>query len=533
MGLGFRSSQLLLSVFALAFFTQACTKKASLDYDLKVEETLRINLNQEPPSLDWSKSTDTTSSLIEVNIMEGLVEFDLNDPELGVKPALAESWTPSNSSQTWTITLRKGVKWTDGKAFEASQVIDGWKRLLQPETASQYAYFLFNVKNAQKFNSGEIKDFSQVGIRINDNGQLVVDLEKPQSYFPYLLTHHSTYPIRLDVIEKFGDQWTEPQNIQTLGAYKLKIWDHDKAIVLERNDDYYGEKAKIKHIYGYMINEYSTAFNLFESGRLDYQDTIPGNELSGLKGKPTYREGPLLGIYYYGFNTKKAPFDNEKVRKAFVHAIDRKQITDILGGDMEPLSAWVPKGMFGHEENLGLKFDPEKAKTLLKEAGFTDASKFPRVVLGFNSNENHQRVAENYQAQIKKNLGIQIEVQSEEWKVYLNRVQNDTPNIYRMGWLADYPDPDNFLNLMTSYSENNHTGWKNTDYDKLIAQGSTVVDKTERRRIYSEAQKLLTETAAPVSPIYSMISHTLVSERVKNFKENSLQRRIFKGVTLQ
>jgi oligopeptide transport system substrate-binding protein len=511
----------------------ACTKKNSLDYGLKVEETLRINLQEEPPSLDWNKAVDTTSALVTLNLMDGLVDYDLKDPEGALKPALAESWESSNNSQTWTFTLRKDVKWTDGKAFTPQQVIDGWQRLLNPGTASQYAYFLFSVKNAQKYNSGALNDFSQVGVSVNDQGQLVVQLEKPQSYFPYLLTHHSTYPIRLDLVKKFGDRWTEPENIQTLGAYKLKIWDHDKAMVLERNDGYYGEKAKIKYVYGYMINEYSTAMGMFDSGKLDFQQSVPANELSVLKGKPTFRQAPVLGTYYYGFNTKRAPFNDVRVRKAFVYAVDRSQITKIVGGDVTPLSAWIPKGMFGYEEGVGLQYDVEKAKKLLKDAGYTDISKFPRVTIGFNSNEDHQRIAENFQAQIKKNLGISLEIQSEEWKVYLSHLQTDTPSIYRLGWLADYPDPDNFMNLMTSYSENNHTGWKNKKYDQLIEKGASIADKEQRRHIYEQAQRLLTEEDAPVDPLYSMVSHFLVSERVKDFPVNSLARYPFKGVSLQ
>ncbi|NCN40696.1 peptide ABC transporter substrate-binding protein [bacterium] len=524
---------LILGAVLASLLFSGCTKKSGLDYGLKVEETLRINLQQEPPSLDWHKSSDTTSAMIEYNIMDGLTDYNLNDPELGLKPALAESWTSSNNSKTWTFTLRKDVKWTDGKPFEAQHVIDGWKRILNPETASIYAYFLFTVKNAEKFNKGEIKDFSKVGVSINDKGQLVVELEAPQSYFPSLLTHHATYPIRLDVVEKFGTQWTDPENIQTLGAYKLKIWDHDKAIVLERNDDYYGDKAKIKYVYGYMINEFSTAMGLFESGRLDFQDSIPANDIQRMKSEPTFRTSPLLGTYYYGFNARKKPFNDVLVRKAFVHAVDRSQITTLLGGDMSPLKAWVPKGMFGYEETIGLDFDPEKAKKLLKEAGYSDVSKFPRVVLGFNSNENHQRVAENYQAQIKKNLGISVEIQSEEWKVYLDRLRNDTPDIYRLGWLADYPDPDNFLNLMTKASENNHTGWSNSKFDELIQRGSSVADKEERRSIYIRAQRLLTEEDVPVNPIYSMVAHFLVSDRVKDFPNNSLSKIELKGVSFK
>ena len=161
--MGFTRSFLPLAI-SLTLFT-ACTKKSdTLEYGLDVKDTLRINLQTEPPSLDWSKSTDTTSAMIENNIMEGLVEYDLKDPDLGTIPALATEWKPSQNAKVWTFTLRKGVKWTDGVEFTGQHVIDGWERLLKPATASEYAYFLFDVKNARAYNGGKLKDFKQVGI---------------------------------------------------------------------------------------------------------------------------------------------------------------------------------------------------------------------------------------------------------------------------------------------------------------------------------------------------------------------------------
>lgn len=523
----------LVVIFSCALLALSCTKKEKkLDYDLPLAETLRINISQEPPSLDWSKSTDTTSSLIENNIMEGLVEYDLKDPELNLVPGLATEWESSKDGLTWTFTLRKGVKWTDGGDFTGQQVIDGWERLLNAATASEYAYFLFGVKNAQAYNQGKIKDFSQVGIKV-DGEKLVIQLERPLSYFPYMLAHHSTFPIRKDVIEKHGDRWTEPANIVTLGAYKLKIWEHDKALVLERNDGYYGEKAKTRYVLAYMINEMATAINLFDSGKIDFQYNLPSRELRQLRSRKEYKEGGILGIYYYGFNTKKAPFNNVKVRKAFAHAIDRKQITTMLAGGQIPLSGWVPVGMFGYEPERGLQFDPEKAAQLLDEAGFKDRSKLPKVKLAFNTNEDHQRIAENVQAQIKKNLGVDIELSNEEWKVYLASLKSDTPQIFRLGWVADYPDPDNFINLLASYSDNNRTHWASKKYDEMINQGILEVDKTKRRQIYSDAQKMITEDETPVVPIYSMVSQVLLSERVQGLTMNSLTRYLFKGVTLK
>nr|HMN68647.1 peptide ABC transporter substrate-binding protein [Bdellovibrionales bacterium] len=516
---------------SLAF--TACTKKYKLEYGLDVNQTLRVNLQSEPPSLDWSKSTDTTSSMVQMNIMDGLTEYNLNDPDLALAPALATEWTPSENARVWTFTLRKGVKWTDGKEFTGQDVIDGWERILNPATASEYAYFLFDVKNARAYNGGKVKDFKEVGIRVNDQGQLVVELDSPMSYFPMMLSHHSTYPIRKDVVEKFGDRWTEPANIQTLGAYKLKIWDHDKSIVLERNDEYYGEKAKLKNVLMYMINEFSTALNLLDAGKLDFQQELPAKELPQLMGRPGARKTKILQTYYYGLNTKKKPFDNPKVRRAFAMAVDRKQIVDLLAAGHTPLYGWIPEGMFGYEDKRGVKFDAEGAAKLLDEAGFKDRTKIPRITLAFNTNENHQRIAENVQAQLKKNLGVEVQIANEEWKVYLNRLKTDTPTIYRMGWLADYPDPSTFMSLMTSFSENNHTGFASARYDQLVKAGSSEIDPEKRRQAYSEAQKILTEDEVAVMPIYSGTRHIMTSERVANFPVTPIERYVFKGVTFK
>ncbi len=525
----------LRSLMALSFALSvtACTKNKKADYDLPISETLRINILQEPPSLDWSKSTDTTSSMVENNIMEGLVEYNLADPELSLIPALATEWKSNENATIWTLKLRKGVKWTDGVEFTGQHVIDGWERLLNSATASEYAYFLFGVKNAQKYNKKEVTDFSQVGIKMDGEGNLVVELEQSKSYFPYLLAHHATFPLRKDIIAKHGDRWTAPENMVTLGAYKLKIWDHDKALVLERFDGYYGEKAKTKYVLAYMINEMFTAISLFDAGKLDFQPSLPSREIRNLRTRKEYRESGTLGIYYYGFNTRVKPFNDVRVRKAFAHAIDRKQITDMLAGGQIPLSGWIPAGMFGYEADRGLKFNAELAAKLLDEAGYKDRATFPKIKIGFNTNEDHQRVAENVQAQIKKNLRVVVEIANEEWKVYLASLQTNTPPIYRLGWIADYPDPDNFMNLMSAVSENNHTGWSSKAYDELVNKAVSITAKEERRKIYSEAQKLLTEDEVPAMPIYSMVSQVLISKRVQGLKENGLSRYLLKGVTLQ
>jgi len=526
--------RILLLGFLSLFFVSCFKKKQSTKDTLPLKSTFRFNIATEPPTLDWNKSTDTTSSLIVDNIMEGLLEYDFSKENMALQPALASKWSSTSDGKIWTFTIREGVKWSDEKAFEAQHVIDGWERLLNPKTASEYAYFLYPIKNARSYSEGKIKDFSKVGVSINEKQELVVELESGKSYFPYFVSHTSTYPIRKDIIKKHGNQWTEPENIVTLGAYKLKKWQHDKKIILEKSDHYYGHKSvKIKNILIHIIPESGTAINLFEKGRLDVITNLPSRELPSLRKRKEYKSHPVLAIYYYGINVKAKPFDNIKVRKAFSLAIDRKAITDLLKGDQEPLTGWIPPSLLGHDSSVGEGFKPKKASLLLDSAGYKDRTTFPRVTISYNTHEDHKRIAEKVQAQLKKHLNIQVELSNEEWKTYLQSLKIGKQQIYRMGWVADYPDPDNFMTLMTSYSENNHTDWGNARYDALIEKAAGVLDPKERSQLYMEAQKILVEQEAAVIPIYSARSHWLISDRVLHFPLNIMGKISFKKVELR
>ena len=187
--------------------------------DISRKDTLNINIGTEPPTLDWSLATDVTSFTIIDNVMDGLTAFDEKYEPV---PALAQSWQISEDGRTYTFKIREGVSWTDGKPLKAGDFLYSWKRILQPETAGSYAHFLFDIQNARKFNSGEIKDFGKVGARAPDDYTLIVTLERPRAYFLNLVTFMSTFPMRKDVVEKYGTKWTKAANIVTLGPYRLK-----------------------------------------------------------------------------------------------------------------------------------------------------------------------------------------------------------------------------------------------------------------------------------------------------------------------
>ena len=522
-----------MCLFIALFFCTACFQKKT-EFKFPLDQTLRVSIGAEPPTLDWNKAIDVTSSLIIDNIMEGLTEYDFSTGKPVVIPALAKAWLVSKDQKHWTFILRKTVRWNDGELLTAEHFKDSWERLLNPKTASEYAYFLYDIKNAQAYNTGKIKNFSKVGVSVSSAGHLLVELEQGKSYFPFLLAHTSTYPIRKDKIQQFGKSWTHPSNIVTLGAYQLKKWKHDEYLLLKQNKAHwqssYGD-SKISTVLIFIIAEGATVLNLFQQGRLDIANHLPSSQLAILRQKEEHKEHPILAIYYYGMNTHKKPFNDIRVRKAFNYAIDRKRIVHLLQAGHIPLKSWIPKGMLGHDPSLGFHFNPKKARKLLAAAGYPPKP-FPKVILSYNTNEDHKRVAESIQAQLKKHLNISIELSSQEWKTYLQFLQTKMQQLYRAGWQADYPDPHNFMNLMSSDSSNNWTNWKNAKYDRLIKQASVLSDKQKKIILYKNAQQILVEKDAPVIPIYSIQSHWLIHKRVAKFPLNVMNKMYFKKVVL-
>ena len=520
------------AVFCAAFALSSCLKKKYSPYtDYDRESVLRYPLSSEPPTLDWSKSSDTTSSLIISNIMEGLVRYDFSGESVGVRPALARSWEASEDKKTWRFYLKESVFWSDGKPLSAKHFVDSWERLLNPATGSEYSYFLFAIKGARDYSSGKIKDFQKVGVKEGPYGELVVHLTKGLSYFPYLLTHTSTFPLRKDVIQRKKSLWTRPENIVTLGPYRLSRWDHDRALILTESENYYNPKPPaVKKVILYIIPEEITVLNLFSSGRLDVAVGLPSRELPFLKKKREYKSYDILTSYYYGFNVEAGPFRSALARKALIHAVNRHEIIQLLNGGEIPMKSWIPKGLFGYNPDIGLEFDPEKARRLLKKAGYSDPSQFPKVQLFYNTTDDHKMIAENVQAQLKKNLGIDLELNNQEWKTYLQRLKTKDVEIFRLGWQADYPDPNNFMDLMTSFSENNHTNWKSGEFDQLVLKAMGAPDGPQRKALYDQAQKILLEEAAAVLPIYRGKKHILVSPRIKHYPMNVMSEVLFREI---
>lgn len=501
-------------LFAICFSALAMIS-CSQEKETKVQFEIKMRLPSDPPSIDWNKATDNVSQEIITPIHEGLVT---SSRTLGVEPALAKSWTISPDGKTYTFKIDPAAKWSDGASVTAQQFVDSWLRLLDPKTASEYAYFIYDVEGAEAFNSGKAPA-EKVGISAPDAETFVVKLKGPASYFIQVPTFWVTFPIRKELIEKFGDRWTDPENLVTAGHFKLVSQQRDSKIVVEKNS-FHTKAAQnmIERITFRVVKDDSVAVTLFNSGDLDIVRDLPPIQINELAKRDDFIAHPFLRGYYYGFNIKDPAVADVRVRKAIAHAIDRQELKTILGPMITPARAWNQPGFVGYNETRGLGFDPEMAKKLWSEV----KNKPAFVELWFDQKEMHRLVAENIQAQVKKHLGLELRLQNQEWKVYLKTLRNKAPAVFRLGWGADYPDPDNFFRLFTCTSGNNFTGFCNKSFDGAVDRASTLSSDAERAKLYNQAEKSLLEDEVAIVPLFNQTNMHLVSKRLKNYFANPM-----------
>jgi oligopeptide transport system substrate-binding protein len=490
---------------------------------------LRFDIETEPPSLDWSITTDDASIKVLNNLMEGLTRYD---KDLKAVPAIAESWEVSPDGLKYLFHIRKNARWSDGKPVTAHDFVYSWQRLLNPDTAAEYAYFLYLVKNAREINSGRIKDLNALGARALDERTLEVELTHPAVYFPVVVTFVVTFPMRKDLVERYPDSWTEPEHIIVNGPFIPVSWHHEYKLVCEPNRYYWGGKPHLEQLVFYMVNESSTKLSLYDTGDFDIIRDPPPASIPTYRMLPDFKNRPYIGSYYIGLNVQKPPLNDARVRRALAMSIDRSKLPDILKGGQIPATSFIPPGMFGHNPDIGFKFDVKRARELLAEAGYPGGKGFPGITLAFNTLDQHQLICEYVQAQWHENLGIPVYLRNMEWKVYLKDLEMDPPQAFRFGWIADYPDPNNFAEIFLSASGNNNTRWKSKEYDDLVARGAVETDQAKRQAIYDQSQKLLLEDECAIVPLYFYAQNLLIKPYVKNLDINALQIFYFNTVSI-
>ncbi len=512
---------LLVSILSLT----ACTKARS-----RFEPgVLRVNLGTEPPGLDWHTATDSTSFDVVSNLMVGLTQYT-ND--LTCAPSCAKSWEVLDDGKRYLFHLRDDLRWTDGKPVTAYDFEYAWKRLLNPATAAQYAFFLYDVVNARDYNTGKLKNADLLGIKAIDPHTFEVRLSKPAAYFIYLTAFCVSFPMRQDVVERFGDRWTEPENFVTNGPFKLTRWQHEYKMELSANPHYFDGPPKVKLVKMFMVPEASTAFALYENDELDFIDnrSFSTPDVERFRSSPEYKNFPLLRANYLAFNVSKKPFTDPLVRKAVAMAIDRSVFPRILRRGERPATSWIPPALPGYSPDSGLKFDPVQARALLAKAGYPGGKGFPKAELLYPNRDDVRLTVEATQDELKRNLGIEIELVNQEWKVYLATVRKDAPPMFRNSWGADYPDPETFMNLFTKDCGNNDTKWWSPKYDQLIQAAEGELDTKKRADLYRQADVMLCREAVPIVPTFLATQNIMVKPWVKGIAINPLDLQFFKAV---
>lgn len=482
---------------------------------------LRMNA-AEPETLDSGMSNDVISGAFIRSLYDSLVRLDKDGKPVN---SVASDIKISDDKKVYTFTLRDS-KWSNGDPVTAKDFAFAWMRVLDPKTASGSAYKYYPIKNARAFFQGNAKA-EDVGIKVIDDKTLEVTLENPTPYFLTLATFY--YPVNQKVVEGNADWAKKPESIVTNGPFKLSVWEHKNKIELVKNDQYWEKDVvKLDKIDFSMIEDTNTELEMFNNDDLDWA----GAPISGLPADaigPLHEEGKLQTMeratnYYLLFQTEKAPFTNEKIRKAFSYAINRKDIADNIGqAGQTPLMGFVPLSASLKKEGYFKDNDTQTAKQLLadgiKELGLT---KLPEITYLYNTSDLNKKIAEALQAQWKQVLGVDVKLVNKELKVMFDDQEQGNYMISRSGWTGDYNDSVNFLELlMEKNSSNNSTLWHSEKYVELVQKAYAEPDESKRNEYLVEAEGILMDEM-PVTGIYSSVNSWVQSEKVKGITVDPL-----------
>mgnify|MGYP006086814409 FL=1 len=501
---------------------------------------LHVGNATEPQSLDPHIATGVPEHHIISAVMEGLVAKDRKT--LMPKPGVAESWTISDDLTVYTFKLRRNARWSNGDVHTAHDYAWSWWRALQPALGNQYAYMLFPIDNAQQYYEGDISDFDQVGVKALDDYTLQVTLGNPTPYFLQLLDHYSLYPVHQATILKFGDadergtRWTYEDNLVSNGPFQLSEWKINRSIAVQKNGYYWDvDNVRLNKIVFYPTENLTTEERMFRAGQLHITNDIPADKIQTYQDANdlSLRIDPYLGTYFYRININTPHLSDKRVRRALGMAIDREKLTkNILKGGQIPAYAITPPGTVGYYADTDLTFDPSAARTLLAEAGYPDGANFPVTEILYNTNEAHRKVAVAIQQMWRENLNLDLQLLNQEWKVYLQTQSSGNYQISRAGWIGDYVDPNNFLDMWLCDGGNNRTGWCNPEYDNLILEvAPTMTSHEERLAVFAKAEKMLLDDM-PILPIYTYTSRYLINSAVKNYDSNLMRHPVYKDIFL-
>ena len=480
---------------------------------------IAVSIGSEPSTIDPTLNTSSDGGMMIEHMFEGLLKR-VNDGQGGAELVLgqAASYEVNEEETVYTFTLRDDAMWSDGQKVVAGDFVYTWQRLVDPETASDYNKIIQMVKNAKAITEGEM-DVTELGIVALDESTLEITLESPTSYFLQICAFATTYPVRQDIIEEHGDQWSrKAETYVSNGMYTLESWTHNSAIKVVASEYYYDQDIvgpdSIEFV---LMDDQNAMLAAFRSGELDFIKDMPADEIPTLIENGEIKLWDMLGTYYISFNNEVAPFDNPLVREAFSLAIDRDYlINEVLRGGQAPAAGFVPSGIYDAAGLAGDDFrtvggdyidlndmeaNEERARELLAEAGYPNGEGFPTVEYIYNTNDSHRVIGEMFQGMLKDVLNVDITLSNQDWSVFLVERKEGNYVIARNGWIADYNDPTSFLDLAYSTNGNNDGNYSNPAYDALMDEAKVTLDVEKRMEILHKAEDLLMSEAG-VAPVY-------------------------------
>lgn len=521
---------LLLGILAAAVYATRGARLVPADFV--------FNNGTELQTLDPATVTGVPEGRAIRMVFEGLL---VSHPEsLEPQPGGAESWNVSEDGLTYTFQLRRNAHWSNGDTITAEDFLWSFERFLDPRTAAQYAYMAWYIEGAEAFtteveNGAPKNSFDTVAIKKLDDYTLQFKLNAPTPFFLELMAFYPMFPVSRRNIEdaqakypnSWRREWLKPENIVCNGPYTVEFRRVNDRVRFKKNPLYWdADNVAFETVDALAVESYTTALNMYLTGACHWIDVPPANVIQELMPREDFNPIPYLGSYFYRVNVTKPPLDNKLVRQALSLAIPRQAITEnVTKAGQVPSFSLVPPGLAGYagaEMAHGNSYaeDLVRARELITEAGYgPGGKKFPTIEVHYNTADAHRDIAIVIADAWAKNLGVNVRLLNQEWKVYLDTQSSLGYDVSRSAWISDYADPNNFIDLFMTGGENNKTGWGNTEYDRLVRAGNNELDSVERMQLMSDAEAILMDEMA-IMPIYYYVTQTTYTPRLGGYHPN-------------
>jgi ABC-type oligopeptide transport system substrate-binding subunit len=482
-------------------------------------------------SFDPVYADDYSSGAFSSNLFAGLVERTV---EMDILPDLARSWEVHEAGRTYIFHLRSDARWSDGEPVTARDFEVAWKRILDPVLASTSARILYDIKGARAFHRGELASPDAIGVRAVDSLTLRIDLESPSGYFLHVLATPAMCPIPAQVYEQHGDSWVDPAHLVTSGPFRVEVWHPNELAVLSRNPEYGGRyEGNLQRVELEMtdIEDWDDHLRRYERGELAVTGIVPWKvEEFRHRHADEYLAGPLARTEWVSLDTGSPPFHDRHVRQAFAHACDREGMVEqtLRGLDPPASGGLVPLGLPGHSPGIGLTFDPDRARQLLSEAGYPGGANFPEIKLLAPGLVGRPPHLEYLCRRWEEVLNVHVSLDLPDYQEYMRRMRARHQQLARAAWLADYPDPDNFLRVAVEF--NGNLLW-DEEYAELVEGAGRSTDQRQRMAMYQHADTLLVQEAAVMPLTYGQF-HFLLKPWVRRYPASPMGDPFWKNIII-